>query len=112
MDSSLPKGYMGKVLYVDLTHESIDTRPLDPGLASRFFGGRGLGIAFLFQHFLALNETGKYKNAFAEMDPFSEDNIIVISASPTTGTRMPTSGRPPRSARAPPAADPSGDLQV
>ena len=93
MDSSLPKGYMGKVLYVDLTHESIDTRPLDPGLASRFFGGRGLGIAFLFQHFLALNETGKYKNAFAEMDPFSEDNIIVISASPTTGTRMPTSGR-------------------
>jgi len=93
MDSSLAKGYMGNVLYVDLTHESIETKPLDPGLASRFFGGRGLGVAFLFQHFLALNETGRYKNAFGELDPFSEDNVIVISTSPTTGTRMPTSGR-------------------
>lgn len=84
---------MGKVLFVDLTHRTLETKPLDPRLAELFFGGRGLGIAFLYQHFLDLQKTGRYQNAFAEVDPLSEDNVIIVSTSPTTGTRMPTSGR-------------------
>ncbi len=84
---------MGYILHVDLPTQTIKTEALDPHLARLFFGGRGLGIALLFRHFLALQETGKYRNAFVECDPLSEDNIIIISTSPTTGTRMPTSGR-------------------
>jgi aldehyde:ferredoxin oxidoreductase len=92
-DSKLPPGYMGHILRVDLSSETIKIESLNPRMARLFFGGRGFGIAFLCQHFLALQEAGKYKNAFLECDPLSADNVIVISTSPTTGTRMPTSGR-------------------
>ena len=89
----LPPGYMGHILHVDLSTQTIKTEALDPHLARLFFGGRGLGIALLFRHFLTLQETGKYRHACLACDPLSEDNIIIISTSPTTGTRMPTSGR-------------------
>jgi len=93
MQKKLPSGYMGKILLVDLKKEKYEEKQIDPKLTKLFFGGRGLGVAYLFKHFLKLEKTGKYKNAFAEVDPFSEDNVIVISTSPTTGTKMPTSGR-------------------
>lgn len=89
----LPHGYMGNVLYVDLTRSVTRTEPLDSKRAGLFFGGRGLGISYLCEHFLNLEKQGAYKNAFEEVDPFSEDNAIIISTSPTSGTRMPTSGR-------------------
>ncbi len=92
-DKKLPKGYMGRVLYVNLSSKKVETKSLDPKLAELFFGGRGLGIAFLFEHFLELQEQNKYQNSFLETDPFSEHNVIIISTSPSTGTRMPTSGR-------------------
>lgn len=93
LEKPFPDGYMKRVLYVDLTHKTINTKPLDAKMADVFFGGRGLGIAFLVKHFTDLNHSGKYKNAFSEVDPLSADNVIVIATSPTTGTRMPTSGR-------------------
>jgi len=93
IDKKLPSGYMGKILLVDLTNEKYEIKDIDPKLTKLFFGGRGLGVAYLFKHFLKLKQTGKYKNAFKEVDAFSEDNVIVISTSPTTGTKMPTSGR-------------------
>ena len=89
----LPNGYMGTILRVDLSGKTVQTEPMDPDIARLFFGGRGLGAALLFRHFLVLQESGRYRNAFVECDPLSEDNVIIISTSPTTGTRMPTSGR-------------------
>ncbi len=89
----LPKGYMGKILEVDLSHLQSHTEPLDLRLAELFFGGRGFGVALLFKHFSNLQKQGKYKNAFADIEPLSEDNVIIISTSPGTATRMPTSGR-------------------
>ncbi|MBN1154892.1 hypothetical protein JXB12_08265 [candidate division KSB1 bacterium] len=86
-------GYMGKVLKVDLTTREFRTEDLDTTLAEIFFGGRGLGVAYLCKHFIELESEGKYSNAFREVDPLSPDNVIVISTSPATGTRMPTSGR-------------------
>jgi len=68
----LPNGYMGKILKVDLTSLQFQTEPLDFHLAELFFGGRGLGAALLFRHFLGLQQQGKYKNAFAEIDPLSD----------------------------------------
>ena len=92
-DNQLPPGYMGKILEIDLTNEKYETRPLNPKLARLFFGGRGLGIALLCQHFLQLQENKRYINAFAEVPPLSEDNVVIVSTSPTSGTKMPTSGR-------------------
>ena len=89
----LPQGYMGEILHIDLTKQKYYTTPLDSNLAKLFFGGRGLGVALLCRHFLELEKQKKYQSAFSEVDPLSEDNVIIISTSPTTGTKMPTSGR-------------------
>ena len=89
----LPDGYMGKVLKVDLTSLKSQTEPLDFRLAEFFFGGRGLGVVLLFKHFLDIQQQGKYRNAFAEVDPLSDDNVIIIATSPCTGTRVPGSSR-------------------
>ena len=91
--NSLPKGYMNKVLYVDLNRQSYHTEPIHPKTAELFFGGRGFGIFYLFEHFKKLQQDGDYRNAFAEVDPLSADNAVVIATSPATGTKMPTSGR-------------------
>ena len=92
-EPSLPSGYFGQILHIDLTRQTNRTEPLDPRLAEHFFGGRGLGVALLCRHFLGLQSTGKYRNAFSDVDPLSEDNVLVVATAPTTGTRMPTSGR-------------------
>jgi aldehyde:ferredoxin oxidoreductase len=89
----LPKGYMGKVLTVDLSQEKFRRDFLDPGLVERFLGGRGLGVALLFDHFKALEKVGTYRNAVKEVDPLSADNILVFTTSPTTGTGVLASGR-------------------
>ena len=86
-------GYMGHVLVIDLTRQEIDSQPLDSFTRDLFFGGRGLGVAILCRHFADLQMNGRYGDSFKEVDPLSEDNVIIISTAPTTGTRMPTSGR-------------------
>jgi aldehyde:ferredoxin oxidoreductase len=92
-EKELAPGYMGKILRIDLTSKTYKQESLDPGIADLFFGGRGLGVYYLFRHFSVLKATGAYKNPFQEVDPLSPDNVIVLATSPTTGTRMPTSGR-------------------
>jgi len=90
---TLPGGYMGRILTIDLSDRSFVSSALDPGSCDLFFGGRGMGAALLFEHFITLERQGKYKNAFREIDPLGEDNILVFSTSPVTGTSMPASGR-------------------
>lgn len=89
----MPFGYMGKILIVDLSAGSSREEDLDPGIAKLFHGNRGLGVAYLYRHFKTLTDSGKYRNAFREVDPLSKDNIVIISTAPSTATRMPTSGR-------------------
>ncbi len=89
----LPKGYMGQILDVDLSKREFQQKPLKPDLVKRLFGGRGLGIALLIQHFIQLEHKGLYKNAFREIDPLAADNMLIFSTSPATGTGMPASGR-------------------
>jgi aldehyde:ferredoxin oxidoreductase len=92
-EESLPKGYMGRILTVNLSEHTYATADLESRLAGLFFGSRGLGAALLVEHFLSLEQEGKYGNAFEEVDPLSEDNILIFSTAPTTGTAMPASGR-------------------
>ncbi len=89
----LPGGYLGRILTVDLKEKKFDVMPLERSMTDLYFGGRGLGAALLVSHFKTLEKSGKYKNAFKEVEPLSEDNVLVFSTSPTTGTAMPASGR-------------------
>ena len=93
ISKNLPPGYMGKILIIDLGSKKIRKETLDPEIARLFHGNRGLGVAYLYRHFKGLEDSGKYKDAFIEVDPLSADNIAIISTAPSTGTKMPTSGR-------------------
>jgi len=67
-------GYMGKVLFVDLTHGTLRDEPLDDGLRRDFIGGYGLGARILFSQ------------QKANVDPLGADSIAGFLTGPLTGT--------------------------
>jgi aldehyde:ferredoxin oxidoreductase len=75
------KGWMGKILIVDLTHSTITTEPLDPDIAQQFIGGRGLGARLLWDL------------VGPEVDPLSPENVLIIATGPMTATGFQTSNR-------------------
>ncbi len=69
--------YMGKLLYVDLTSETITDIPLDPQLADYYVGGKGFGAKIL------------YDLLPANCEPLSPQNILMFLPGPLTGTLAP-----------------------
>ena len=74
-------GWMGKILDVDLTAETVTIKDLDINMAKDYFGGRGLGVRIIY------DEVGP------DVDPLSPENILVFATGPLTGTDAPASGR-------------------
>lgn len=74
-------GYMGKVLFVDLTTGSINEEPLGENLCRDFIGGNGLGARIL------------YSRQKPKADPLGPDNILGFVTGPLTGTSAPTGAR-------------------
>ena len=75
------KGYMGKILKVDLTTFSVRTEVLDEETARMFIGGSGLGVKIL------ADETGP------GTDPLGPDNILVFATGPLNGSGLFNSDR-------------------
>ncbi len=67
-------GYMGKMLFVDLTDGKIWDEPLDDDICKEFIGGYGLGARILF------------KNQPAKVDPLGPDAMLGFVTGPLTGT--------------------------
>ncbi len=67
-------GYMGKLLQVDLSRQTLADEPLDEAMARRFIGGYGLAARLIFDR------------QPAGADPFGPDNIIGFFTGPFTGT--------------------------
>ena len=65
-------GYMHKYLDVDLTSGTIHEKKLDPELAEKFIGGKGLGAKIL------------YDELKAGTDPLGPENIILFMTVPLT----------------------------
>ena len=74
-------GYMGKVVMVDLSSKTSEEYPWTDEDREKYIGGKVMAAKVLSDHL-----TGKEK-------PFSEDNWIVISTGPLTGTGAPSSSR-------------------
>jgi aldehyde:ferredoxin oxidoreductase len=74
-------GYTGKILRVDLSHKEIKTIPTEKYL--EFGGGHGIGSAIFFD--LVGDQL-----PFEAFDP---RNLVILMASPFSGTNMPGSGR-------------------
>ncbi|MBI1986782.1 MAG: aldehyde ferredoxin oxidoreductase family protein [Nitrospinae bacterium] len=75
------KGYMGKLLRVNLTRGEIQAEELKPSLARDYIGGAGLGTRICYDEILPT------------ADPLGPDNKILFMTGPITATRFPTSAR-------------------
>ncbi len=69
----MPSGYMGKMLFVDLTKGGIREEPLDEKLCHDFIGGYGIGARII------------YSNQRGGLDPLGPENILGFVTGPLTG---------------------------
>ena len=74
-------GYMGKVMLIDLTTETAEEYPWTDEQRELFIGGKIMAAKILSDHL-----TGKET-------AFSEENWVVISTGPLTGTGAPSAAR-------------------
>lgn len=68
-------GFMGKLLFVDLSKKELKDIAPDKGLYRQFIGGYGLGARIIFS------------KQRAGIDPLGQDNILGIVTGPLTGTQ-------------------------
>jgi len=80
MSVSVPKGYIGRLLRVDLTSGSMKEEWLDEPELRKYVGGAGFGIRYL------------YREVPPGLDYFSSENRLIIASGPLGGTRIPGSG--------------------
>ncbi|MCL2883587.1 MAG: aldehyde:ferredoxin oxidoreductase, partial [Coriobacteriia bacterium] len=71
-------GYMGKILILDLTAKT--SRTIDSGPYQKYHGGHGLGQALFFENCTDFT-----------CGPLDPANVLVFSASPFSGTPVPSS---------------------
>ena len=77
------KGYMGRILRVNLSDGRIAKEPLPRELAEKYIGGRGFGSKILYD---SLKDPG-------QVDPLGPENVLIFSTGPLNGTMSPSSGR-------------------
>ena len=74
-------GYMGKMLFVDLSNGAIKEEALDEKTQRSFAGGYGLGARVL------------YSRQKGGVDPLGPENVLGLVTGPLTGTPVPTGAR-------------------
>jgi len=75
------KGYIGKILHVDLSSSKVRVEDLNEEWAQQFIGGSGLGAKFL------------YEMTDERTDPLGPENPLIFMTGPFAGTSVPLSGR-------------------
>ncbi len=79
--TTMPFGFFGKIVEIDLTLGDVRIRPLETGLVADYLGGRGLATRLF------------YDAVDPRCDPLGPDNVVVVAASPLIGTTAPTAAR-------------------
>ena len=77
----MPNGFMGKILWVDLTEDTFKEENIPEELYRQYFGGYGLACKII------------YDNMPAKTDPLSPASILGFFPGLLTGTVTPLSGR-------------------
>ena len=77
----MSNGYMGKLLFVDLTKGKLQEEGLSEELCRDFMGGYGIGARIL------------YERMKPKADPLGPDNLLGFMTGPLTGTPHMCSGR-------------------
>jgi aldehyde:ferredoxin oxidoreductase len=74
-------GYVGKILFVDLSTGGIKEEALEEKMCRDFIGGYGIGVRIL------------YSRQKAGVDPLGPENMLGLITGPLTGTLVPTGAR-------------------
>ncbi|GKX31412.1 aldehyde ferredoxin oxidoreductase [Vallitalea longa] len=74
-------GYMGKVLQINLSSREISEYPFSDEDREKYLGGKIMAAKIL------------YDELKVGIDAFDQDNIVVVSTGPMTGTNAPSSSR-------------------
>ncbi|MFW9970682.1 MAG: aldehyde ferredoxin oxidoreductase family protein [Candidatus Odinarchaeota archaeon] len=74
-------GYLGKILWIDLSEEDFTEESLSNDVYRQYLGGYGLAVKLI------------YENMAANIDPLSSDSIFGFFPGLLTGTPAPFSGR-------------------
>ncbi len=82
-------GYIGRLLFVDLTTRAVTAQELNRDYAAQFLGGSGLAARYI------------YDWIDAGVDPLGPENPLVFMNGPLDGTGAPSSGRFAVCARSP-----------
>lgn len=80
-EAIMSRGYMGKILNVNLTTGSLDEDALDEKQCRDWIGGYGLGVRWLFDQIPA------------KIDPLGPQNVLGLLTGPLTGTPCITGNR-------------------
>ncbi|MBT8366509.1 MAG: aldehyde ferredoxin oxidoreductase, partial [Deltaproteobacteria bacterium] len=72
----MQNGYMGKVLHVDLTFETITVEEPPPDFYRKHMGGSALNLYYLLQEMPA------------KIDALAPENILALSVGVTTGVSI------------------------
>ncbi|MFW9999278.1 MAG: aldehyde ferredoxin oxidoreductase family protein [Candidatus Hermodarchaeota archaeon] len=75
------KGFVGKLLVINLNNHEIRNESLDEEIAKYFLGGSGYCCRYL------------YDKLEKETDPLSPENILMFMNGPFSGSNIPTSGK-------------------
>lgn len=75
------RGFAGKILFVDLSRETVWCEPLDPNAAREYVGGLGLCIKLAADHIPP------------GVDPLAPESAFALGAGPMVGTDLPASSR-------------------
>lgn len=78
---TMPGGYMGKVLEVDLSRGTSRSYSLPDRMLELYVGNKGLGARLL------------YEMLPPGVDPMSPDNILIVTTAAMTGTGAPSTNR-------------------
>src|SRR5574340_412084 len=83
------KGYIGRILHVDLSNERLWDEALNEDYARKYAGGSGLAARYLFD---VIDET---------TNPLGPDNPLLFLTGPLVGTQFTSAGRYSACARSP-----------
>ena len=77
----LLKGFVGKLLIVNLNNKEISEENINENIAKSFLGGTGYSCRYLYDYI------------DKDTDPLSPDNILMFMTGPFCGSNVPTNGR-------------------
>jgi len=87
----MTRGFVGKILKVDLTTKNITTEPIEEEVAKKYLGGKGYAVYLLYQYIKQYELKGISPQ---NIDPLGKENVLIFATGPGTGVpRFPSSGR-------------------